>query len=206
VESDKAKASRPVGWLGNWFSVERKVDEREWSALVADESARASALDDEIAALLFQTAESRRYTIDQMMWQVPALTLTAQAFLLTIGYGHDSRWVARVVAACVGMATAIAGIQLLLRHRFHEELNSHWLEQLAKAKRWPTFHVPRRAEAFAYKNGTPSARKKWSIKNRLSLAHSPPIWITALALFGAANALVIVGWFDHIISGANPFG
>jgi disulfide bond formation protein DsbB len=182
------------------------MSQSEWAVLVADETAWARTLNDEIAALLFQTAESRRYTIDQMMWQVPALSLTAQAFLLTIAYGHDSRWVARVVAACVGVATAIAGIQLLLRHRYHEELNSHWLEQLAEAKRWPTFHVPNRAEAFAYQGGEPRARQKWSLKNRLSLAHSPPIWISALALFGAANLVVIVGWIDHAFSGANPFG
>lgn len=39
---------------------------------------------------MYQVVTGRRQAIDTMMWQVPSLSLTAQAFLLTISLGSDS--------------------------------------------------------------------------------------------------------------------
>lgn len=165
--------------------------------LATDEERKAEKLDPATAAMIFQTGESRRYAIDQMMWQVPALTLTAQAFLLTIAFGSQTSWIARVVAACVGLVTAGAGIQLLLRHRYHEFLTSNWLERLAAAHDWPILHHPDRAEAFAFHgDGHPARKDPWP-RGRLAVAHSPGIWIKALLVFATADCVVLLGWLVH---------
>src|SRR5205807_717505 len=99
--------------------------------------------------VFLQAAQARRSSLDQMMWQVPALSLTAQSFLLTIALGHDTRWIARVMTALLGMIAAGAAIQLLLKHRYHELLYSHWLEKFEAAHDLPQLDVLHKAEAFA---------------------------------------------------------
>lgn len=165
------------------------------------------ALSDSTAAMIFQTAESRRYTVDMMMWQVPALSLTAQAFLLQIAYAHDSRWTSRLVAALLGLVAAAAAVQLLLKHRFHEELHSHWLEQFSLARNWPVLHGPKPTEAFAYRGGQHAWKAKPKLVGwKLAKHRSPYIWAGTLSLFGVADLVVIAGWIDHLATHSNPFG
>jgi hypothetical protein len=172
-----------------------------------DQTKLIRALDDPTAVMLFQTAESRRYTVDQMMWQVPALSLTAQAFLLQIAYSHDSRWTVRLVTAWLGLVTAAAAIQLLLKHRYHEELHSHWLERYAETRGWPLLHRPRAEEAFAYAGQEHpwKAQPRW-IGWRIARFRSPYVWIATLVMFGCADLVVVAGWADHVVTSANPFG
>jgi hypothetical protein len=81
---------------------------------------------------LLQAAEGQRSSLDQMMWQVPALSLTAQSFLLQLALGATTRWPSRLLAGMLGLVAALAAIQLLLKHRFYEELHSFWLERVAR--------------------------------------------------------------------------
>jgi hypothetical protein len=64
------------------------------------------------------------------MWQVPALGLTAQAFLLNIALAHDSARLARAIAALLGMTTAALSMQLMAKHRANEVQDSRLLENL----------------------------------------------------------------------------
>lgn len=57
------------------------------------------------------------------MWQTPALALTAQAFLLTISLDQTEHWLSRAVTACLGAAIAAMSVQLMAKHRFHNELD-----------------------------------------------------------------------------------
>src|SRR4051794_38552756 len=58
---------------------------------------------------IYGLAEGRRQVFEQMMWQVPALGLTAQAFLLTIALDPGSTPLARGIAAPPGFVAALAG-------------------------------------------------------------------------------------------------
>lgn len=77
---------------------------------------------------LYHVVASRRLGYDQMMWQTPALSLTAQAFLFTIALDSASSRVARIVSMVLAMAAAGASIQLMAKHRRMEEHDSKWLE------------------------------------------------------------------------------
>jgi hypothetical protein len=65
-----------------------------------------------------------------MMWQTPALGMTAQAFLLTLALGAgSSRW-ARLLAALLSLILSMMVMQLMAKHRRNELLDSVLLEEL----------------------------------------------------------------------------
>jgi hypothetical protein len=57
---------------------------------------------------------------DQLVWQVPAVSLTAQAFLFTISLASDSSRLARIVASLLSAVMALISVQLMARHRLFE--------------------------------------------------------------------------------------
>lgn len=169
-------------------------------------------LDDVTAATIFQTAEEKRHTLDQMMWQVPAISLTAQSFLLTIALGSGVPWLGRITAAGLGLVAAAAAIQLLLKHRYHEKMHSQWLEVFAAARGWPPLHGPG-VEQFAYQYRGGS--HPWRALPRWKLAkhRSPKVWVFALAAFGFLDFAILVAGligllhlhlFDLHLSWKNP--
>jgi len=76
-----------------------------------------------------QLAEQRRQTTSQMMWQVPALSIAAQAFLYTRAFDPSTSNAARVVVSLAALISALATLQLLLKHRYHEEMYSIALDK-----------------------------------------------------------------------------
>jgi hypothetical protein len=54
---------------------------------------------DQLISLLGDSAQYASYTT--LLWQVPALSLTAQAFLLTLALGHGNGTSAKVIAAAL---------------------------------------------------------------------------------------------------------
>jgi hypothetical protein len=80
--------------------------------------------------IVWQTIASRRAGLDSMMWQTPALGMTAQAFLITLALGAgSSRW-ARLLAALLSLILALMVMQLMAKHRRNELLDSVLLEEL----------------------------------------------------------------------------
>lgn len=72
---------------------------------------------------------ARRLQWDNLLWQVPVLSLTAQAFLLTIALSADSSRLARIVACSLSIVAAILAVQLMTRHRQAEIADAHWLAE-----------------------------------------------------------------------------
>lgn len=79
---------------------------------------------------MYEAIANRRLSLDSMMWQVPVLSLTAQAFLLTIALGSETSQFARSVSAGLACVTAVMSLQLMSKHRHHERLDSEMLERL----------------------------------------------------------------------------
>ena len=139
-----------------------------------------------------------------MLWQVPAISLTAQSFLLTISVGSDTSTLGRCMASVLGLVAALATIQLMLKHRFHEEELSRWLERFASDQRWPlTPHAaPRERERYAHHGdehpwratGSEHWYVHWlrSIRCQLADRRSVYVWVGTLAAFAVADALAFV--------------
>jgi hypothetical protein len=76
-----------------------------------------------------RVAEDRRHVTSQMMWQVPALSIAAQAFLYTRAFDPSTSDAARVVVSVAALICALGTLQLLLKHRYHEEMYSVALDK-----------------------------------------------------------------------------
>lgn len=85
--------------------------------------------------IAYQTVEARRLQWDNLLWQVPVLSFTAQAFLFSIALAPDARSAARIIVALLSIVITILSITLMARHRQAEVTDAHWLEEYEED--WP---------------------------------------------------------------------
>lgn len=134
---------------------------------------------------MYQVVAARRQQWDQLVWQVPILSLTGQAFLFTISLGSTSSTTARVIAALLSLVMVVISIELMSRHRQAEIMDAHWLEAYEKDhfneggdERYVVHGLTYRVK----RNSTPSG----------PLGRLPGYWtwVTGLTLFGFAAVAV----------------
>jgi hypothetical protein len=142
---------------------------------------------DELTGTVYTAVANRRTAFDTLMWQVPALGLTAQAFLLTLAYGASSSEAARLVASVLALAVAVAAIQTMRKHQANELTDARMLESIectvgiTVAGAHP--HAKPEARAKAVEN---KEFEKWSVRKR-----SFQLWVWSLRLF--AGAALVAG-------------
>jgi len=68
----------------------------------------------------YSLSNARRDAFNNLVWQTPLLSLTAQAFLFTISLSSSYTTKARLIAATLSLIVALASIQLLKKHRSME--------------------------------------------------------------------------------------
>lgn len=131
---------------------------------------------------LYQAVAARRMQWDALLWQVPSLSLAAQAFLLTIAFGPDTSLTSRLLASGLAVVAALLSLHLLIRHRQAEVTDAHWLAAYEQQHFGTTVHGP---EWRDRRNAT-------VISGRLGrLARIPafPVWQAALSLFGIVGLI-----------------
>jgi hypothetical protein len=87
------------------------------------------------AGAVYEAVSARRISFDQMMWQVPALSLTAQAFLVAIAVNTDLNRVVRVLAILLATVSGALAMQLMAKQRFHEQVDTAYLNQWEQSSR-----------------------------------------------------------------------
>ena len=123
----------------------------------------------------------RRVTHDQLLWQTPVLSLTAQAFLLTIALGSETSFWARLMSASLSFITALASMHLMLKHRYFELQDSQALRKFENdnmAEGFEVVHIQR-----------PSEGEKASFLEHRSAYH---LWMITLLAFAAVALTVIL--------------
>ena len=138
---------------------------------------------------VYQVIANRRTAFDTLMWQVPALGLAAQAFLLTIALGSKSSEAARILSGGLSIVVAVVAIQTMLKHRANELTDSLILEEIEKA-------MGVRVGAGAYPHDKPEIRGQ-AMKNRQinrpwAKQKSAKLWVTSLTCFALAGLAAIV--------------
>lgn len=68
-------------------------------------------------ALVYELLMLRQLEQNAMVWQTPALALTAEAFLLTIALGGESSRFARLLSSALSVVVAVLAMQLMAKHR-----------------------------------------------------------------------------------------
>lgn len=80
----------------------------------------------------YSIISARRTNMDSMMWQTPALSLTAQAFLFTIALSSSSSAFSVILSSFLSFVASLAAMQLMMKHRLHEIQDAELLELFEK--------------------------------------------------------------------------
>ncbi len=131
---------------------------------------------------MYSAVAARRLQWDNMLWQVPTLSLTGQAFLFTIALGHDSSRTARVVSCLLSIVMTILSMHLMSRHRQAEWTDAHWLEDYENRHFGTSWHGVTWATHRNRERGS-----GW-----LSRLPTFQVWMGGLAVFGLAAFTVLI--------------
>lgn len=128
---------------------------------------------------------TRQLHYHNLLWQVPVLSMTAQAFLFSVILDSSSSMTARLISASLSLVTAGASMQLMARHRQADVSDSHWLAHFERENLSEEHWIhgpPWKRQRDAFSAGGPLARFPYSFV----------IWMTALGAFALGAILVIV--------------
>jgi hypothetical protein len=140
---------------------------------------------DETELGVYSIVATRQLHYNSLLWQVPVLSITAQAFLFTVALDGSSARTARIIAAVLAIATAAVSMQLMSRHRQADVSDSHWLADFEDRH----FTEDLRVHGRHFKD----RRDRQDAGGWLArFPYSFVIWMVALGLFGGAAMLVLV--------------
>lgn len=165
-------------------------DEKYWDcALTRARLDYLSSTQPETAALVYQALSQRRSGFDTLVWQTPALSLTAQAFLFTIALGNNGSG-ARLASSFLAMVVTFMSMQLMSKHRYHEIHDGEILRLMEIAYDWPSIHGPK-GILDTFLSYSPKRYERMS-------AYS--VWIRGLLVFGAVAAIILIRTAWSLIS------
>ena len=76
----------------------------------------------------YKVIEERRKSAEAVLWQLPGVSLAAQAFLLGAGLSPDAKPGSRVVVGALGMRAVIATGFVVLYQALRATTLGHWVE------------------------------------------------------------------------------
>src|SRR5262245_30205217 len=129
---------------------------------------------------MYQVIGARRTQLDQLLWQAPALSLTAQAFLFTIALDPATARFSRVIVSFLSLVVAVLTCNLIDRHRSAEQTDSGWLRKYELDRFQVTFH----GRDWARRRNEEKIARGFNWIGRLRPGYV--VWITGMALFGIA--------------------
>lgn len=150
---------------------------------------KAVDLPEEHFGSVYSAIANRRTAFDTLMWQVPALGLAAQAFLLTIAFGSKSSSIARCISGGLAAVVALVAIQTMLKHRANEKTDNLILKHLEVAAGiW--------IGGKSNPHDSPAVRGR-AIHNSLieglfARGRSVTLWVTSLLCFAGAGITALV--------------
>ncbi|MFC5788932.1 hypothetical protein ACFPPE_03600 [Agromyces tardus] len=162
-----------------------------------------TASDFEASNSVYGTVAARRLQWDNLLWQVPVLSLTAQAFLFTIALGGDTATLARLVACSLSLLVTILTVGLMGRHRQAELTDAHLLRDLEA-----DFPEALRIHGEPWRKRRNETRIDAGLLDRvIPMWPMYKAWTYGLLFFGAAAigvAVVAVAWPDLLQGASGP--
>jgi hypothetical protein len=129
---------------------------------------------------------------DALMWQSPAMALTAQAFLITIALGHDTAPVARFLAAVLGIVVTIMSIQLMLKHRLFLATDEILMISLERRMGVDASAVDHSAKVQSISTHSADLSGRLPARAGVLRWKSVTVWVIGLSFFGVINVLLMV--------------
>ncbi|WP_330252953.1 hypothetical protein OG874_44140 [Nocardia sp. NBC_00565] len=138
---------------------------------------------------LYQAVAERRLQYENLLWQVPAVSLTAQAFLFSVALTQDIDSFPQILAGLLAMTVSVISIMLMASHRRAESRDAQWLERFEQqelgAGAWGAHGAAFRSQKIA----DPDAG--W-FANLINLRLMFQVWVVGLGMFGLVAILMIV--------------
>ncbi|MBY4127368.1 hypothetical protein HQO83_03075 [Rhodococcus fascians] len=128
----------------------------------------------------YQIISARINEADAKMWQVPGLTMTAQAFLLTITLSADFKMGAHIVGAGMGALIAWMSYQLMSKHRHFHQLDTAMLRHLEERIGLSSISI------YGWPPQVVEPSTTWLVRRR-----SVSVWKRGIAVIGIVNILLI---------------
>jgi ADP-ribose pyrophosphatase YjhB (NUDIX family) len=176
-----------------WFPRERlPTAENLWPGTAE----MVAALPEHNLALVYESLHADYVLHNELMWQTPALAMTAMAFLLTIALS-DAPTMARVLAGGLSAFTAVAGAQLFAKHSTNQLAKADQLWDYEKRLQMPQLHRKpepevRGTERLSRRLGRWFRHPIGSMEKRLARYRSRRLWFVALLLFAAVSVAAVV--------------
>jgi hypothetical protein len=131
--------------------------------------------------LLYEVVAQRRLQWDNLVWQVPVVSLTGLAFLFTISLSAGNSQLARAVASALALVASLLSMQIMARHRQAELTDAHWLRDYEEANFETVVHGPVWRDA----------REQTRVAGPFSLFKGFQAWMLGFGLFAIAAAAML---------------
>ncbi|KAA1120169.1 hypothetical protein PGT21_037226 [Puccinia graminis f. sp. tritici] len=144
-------------------------------------------------AVLYQVVAERRTAFDNLLWQVPATSLTAHAFLFSISLAADTGRFARIASMGLCIVITVLTLHLFTRQLQAEDADHRWLadfEERHQIEYYDRAHGDRWRDYRAQKPAG-AGRLGW-----LAMHRSYPLWSKGMLIIGfLAVAILILAIF-----------
>ena len=172
-----------------------------------EESSQVGVPDEASAWAIYNVVAARRLQWDNLLWQVPALSIAAQAFLMTIALSSSYETWPRRAAALLAVGMSLMSLNLLARQRLSEVIDAHFLAAFEKNfARWLPHLVIEGEENYPIeavhgiefkqrRDRLRGQRNDWRGMAWAAYLPSGKVWFVGLALFGAVAFLCFLGSF-----------
>ncbi|MFI6365419.1 hypothetical protein ACIBG0_21980 [Nocardia sp. NPDC050630] len=140
--------------------------------------------------MVYQAVADRRLQNENLLWQVPTLSLTAQAFLFSISMASANDSVARIASASLALIVSIISIMLMASHRLAERKDALWLERFEQqrigAGAWGAH-----GSVFETQQQNANLDVGW-LDNLIPMRQMFTVWVVGLACFGVTAIFMII--------------
>ncbi|WP_433755094.1 hypothetical protein [Nocardia sp. CA-135398] len=140
--------------------------------------------------MVYQTVADRRLQYENLLWQVPTLSLTAQAFLFSIAMAAASDSIARIASSLLALIVSIISIMLMASHRLAERKDASWLERFEQqqigAGAWGAHGT-----VFETQQQNVELDVGW-LEKLIPMRQMFTVWVVGLACFGMAAIFMII--------------
>ncbi|AII07504.1 MULTISPECIES: hypothetical protein [Rhodococcus] len=138
---------------------------------------------------LYRVVAARRLQYENLLWQVPALSLTAQAFLFSIALGQGVDTWARIFSAVLALNLSVISIMLMASHRQAEIRDVQWLDRFEQDELGAGDWGPHGA---AFRKPYETKLDAGWFGNLIHLRLMFYVWIVGLGIFGVVAISMIV--------------
>lgn len=140
-------------------------------------------------SILYQVVAERRTAFDNLLWQVPATSLTAHAFLFSISLAADTGRFARIASMSLCIVITILTLHLFTRQLQAEDADHRWLADFEERHQIDYFDRAHGARWKDYRAQKPAGagRLGW-----LAMHRSYPLWSKGMITIGALAFVILV--------------